>query len=75
MFFLTLMISYNPPTMKNIAHFLLSVLDGKFEPLKRHPLPVLVGGAGRVVVQKDLQLPRAPRVIQQRRGKVHHLFS
>ena len=58
----------NPP------HLLLSVLDGKFEPLKRHPLPVLVGGPGRVVVQEDFQLPRTPCVVQERRGKVHHLF-
>ena len=64
----------NLNTRKN-SHFFLSVLDGKFEPLKSHPLPVLVGGPGRVVVQEDLQLPRAPRVVKQRRGKVHHLFS
>ena len=30
--------------------------------------------APRVVVQQDLQLPRAPRVVQQCCGEVHNLF-
>ena len=56
-------------------HLFLSVLDGEFQPVKSHPLPVLVGGPGRVVVEEDLQLPRAPGVVQERRRKIHNLFS
>ena len=55
-------------------YLLLSVFDGELEPVQSHPLPVLVGGAQGVVVQQDLQLTGAPRVVQQGSREVHHLF-
>ena len=59
-----------------VSHeLLLAIFDGQLQSLQRHPLPVLVGGPGRVVVEEDLQLPRAPGVVQERRRKIHNLFS
>ena len=56
------------------GHLLLPVLDGELEPIERHPLSVLVGGPQRVVVEENLQLARAPRVVQQSSREVHHLL-
>ena len=55
-------------------YLLLSIFNGKFEPVESHSLPVLVGGTQGVVVQQDLQLTGAMRVVKQGSCKVHYLF-
>ena len=52
------------------SHLFLSVFDGQFEPVEVHPFPVLVDRTRLVVIEKNLQLSRRPRVVKQSSGEL-----
>lgn len=54
----------------SLRYLLLSEFDGKLEAIQVHPLAMLEGRPGRIVVEQDLQLVGASSVIQQGSGEV-----
>ncbi len=47
-----------------MQHLLLAILDGQFEPVKAHAISVLKSRSFWVVIQHNLQLVGASRVIK-----------
>lgn len=52
------------------SYFFLPELNSEFESVEVHPFSVLESWSGWVMIEQDLQLVGAPRVVQKGRGEV-----